>query len=307
LISIKRNLEDNRFSQWGEENAVRQLLELVAPKTQTFRTAEDPGVLVEFGGSRGSDHSNFFRFVDAGPALVMIEGDSDRFHGLESTAARFPSLIAINAWVDDGKNSVAEILRRRDINTHNIYGISIDIDGDDALIFETLGVNPCFVVIEHNPALPLDGRFRNPKGRNVGNNLGELVAVAAQRGMFPVCVTETNIIFLDNKYQNIVYEIDVANELKSLDLMRFGIGFDGTLVRYSTLGHDTTAEFYHNGWAKCLVVQPLPRIIRHLVLKKSAANLKLAYSSLIAFLLRPISFSVFVTRYVQSRRRQRSN
>jgi hypothetical protein len=303
LISIRRDLKDNLYSQWGEEGAVRQLLEIIAP-TKVFTGEEDrPVTLIEFGGSRGSDHSNFFRFAGSHITLVMIEGDRSRFSGLEEMARKNASLVAINAWVDDRENNVGEILSRHGVPTTDIQGVSIDVDGDDALVFENLGVEPNFVIIEHNPTLPSDGRFRNPKGRTIGNNLGELHAVAADREMFPVCLTETNIIFLKNSFRSDVREIDMHLEMKQLDLVRFGIGFDGTLVRFSTSLGDSTAEFYHNGWANSLVIQPVPRVLRRGKITRQVQTLQMLYSVLLAIFQRPISFLIFLAKFLMNGKR----
>lgn len=301
---IKRDINDNLYSQWGEEAAIRELLKIVDLGPGFVRDKELTKILVEFGGSCGSDHSNFFRFMESGIKLIMIEGDRDRFRRLELTANGHPSLIAINEWVDDNKNSVSEILRRHGVSDYHITGVSIDIDGDDARIFENLGVEPSFVIIEHNPTLPIDGRYRNPKGKHVGNSLGELVAVANQRDMYPVCLTETNIIFLKNSYRTDVREIDIVHELSSLNLMRFGMGFDGTLVRFTTSGQDATAEFYHNGWANSFIVQPLPQVLRLPTSSRFLLNLRLLYSITITFLLRPFSFTRFLLRFLKIKHEQ---
>jgi hypothetical protein len=40
--------------------------------------------------------------------------------------------------------------------------VSIDIDGDDAAVFENLGFLPEMAIVEFNPTLGVDSIYRNP-------------------------------------------------------------------------------------------------------------------------------------------------
>jgi hypothetical protein len=164
--------------------------------------------------------------------------------------------------LEQGKNDLETILVESDVDTSLVAGVSIDIDSDDAAVFESIGFNPFFVIVEFNPYLPADASFRNPKGQNMGNSIGELLSVAQSKKMFPVGITPTNLIFLSEKFRGIFQEIQILNEIKKLNLPRFGWGYDGTLLRFSTSGIDTTQEFYHNGWSGQLLFQPAPKFLR---------------------------------------------
>jgi hypothetical protein len=306
VIGLSRSLTNNLFSQWGEEAAVAQLLAVTSPRDSDNKTSVKSRVLVEFGGSRGTDNSNFYRSAQLGFTVVMIEGDKNRFAGLEKVAKSQSSLIAINEWVEVS-NNLESILQRHSISTQSVEGVSIDIDGDDALIFEHLGVSPQFVIVEHNPTLPMDGRYRNPKGRNIGNNLGELIAVADSKAMYPACLTETNIIFVSEKLRDVVQEIDVNDELSLLGLTRFGLGFDGTLVRFTTSGRDTTSEFYHSGWNHSLVPQPLPRLLRSINLGRTLTWTKAIYIGFAGLILRPTTFIRFLYAYLRNSKWSKSD
>jgi hypothetical protein len=125
-----------------------------------------------------------------------------------------------------------------------VAGVSIDIDSDDAAVFESIGFNPFFfVIVEFNPYLPADARFRNPKGQNMGNSIGEIMFVAQSKQMFPVGITPTNLVFVSEIFRGTFQEIQILNEIGKLNLPRFGWGYDGTLLRFSTSGIDTTQEF----------------------------------------------------------------
>lgn len=249
--------QQNEFSQWGEEIAISQVLNLITKD----RLAEM--ALVEFGASRGPDNSNFWKFR-ATQKLVLIEGDAERFGELDVRVRSMPNVHAVRAWVGykDGIDDLATLLEEAGYDPGQVVGVSIDIDSDDAAVFEAVNFSPVFVVVEFNPFLPSDGRFRNPEGRSIGNSIAELTAIASEKGYFVACVTPTNLIFVTNAYSDEIQEIDLGEEIMKLDLPRFGWGYDGTLVRFSTSGKDLTQEVYHNGWSDTFIFQPAPKFLR---------------------------------------------
>jgi len=161
-----------------------------------------------------------------------------------------------------GLDNLAKALEELEVELSSVSGVSIDIDSDDAFVLETIGFSPEFVIVEHNPTLPSDGRYRNPPSSTIGNNLGELIAVGTNLGLYPVGLTNTNLIMCNKNLYHLINEIDVLEELSNLDLPRFGWGYDGTLIRYGTNGTNTTSEFYYNGWSGHLLFQPTPKFLR---------------------------------------------
>lgn len=249
----------NLHSQWGEEAAIRQILDELGSDV-AHRLGS---VWVEFGASEGSDNSNFWAFKDE-YRLVLIEPDPKRFSRLSKMTREFQNVLIMKRWVgfEHGLNDLSTILRQANVELNNVLGVSIDIDSDDAAVFEAIAFRPMFVIVEFNPLLPSDGRFRNPSGANMGNSLAELVHVGLAKGMFPAALSPTNIIFLSEDLRGRIQEINVPSEVAKLDLPRFGWGYDGTLVRFSTGGLDSTAEVYHNGWSHSFIFQPAPKSLR---------------------------------------------
>jgi len=255
-VRLEARPATSRFSQWGEENIVRELLK-IGPKRPK---------LIEFGGSRGFDNSNMIVFAqDEIAEVILIEGNTERFKQLEKNTASMDNVHAINAYVGSrsGIDSLSQILSENDIDPEDVFGVSIDIDGDDALIFENMDLNPEFAIVEYNPTLPLDGYFRNPPGKSMGNNLSELRRTGLELGFFEAALTPTNLVLVSNRLADRVEKIDLLDEANKLDNPRFGVGYDGTIVRFS--GKSTsTMEIMDAGWSRAVIIQPLPRWLREL-------------------------------------------
>lgn len=255
-IKLNPKLDGNRFSQSGEELVVRQLLE-IGP--------EDP-ILVEFGGSRGFDNSNMIaQAVDGLADVILIEGSSQRYEELKKNISSLTKVQAIRAMVgyQTGVDSLDSILRHNGTDPDRVFGVSIDIDGDDALVFENMGLSPDFVIVEYNPTLPLDGYFRNSPGKNMGNNVSELRRIGVELGYFEAALTPTNLVLVSNRLADRVEKIDLLAEANKLDNPKFGIAYDGTIVRFSGQSI-TTEEIMDAGWSGATIVQPLPRWLREL-------------------------------------------
>jgi hypothetical protein len=67
---------------------------------------------------------------------------------------------------------------------------------------------------------------------------------------------------MKDQYKEQVPEVNLADSIGAIPLTRFAWGYDGTLVRFSTDGEDTTRGIYHNGWNDSFLRQPLPPALR---------------------------------------------
>jgi hypothetical protein len=285
-MKLELDFAGRTYSQWGEERALSQAFEIIS------QARGEGFTLVEFGGSRGTDNSNFFHFAEIGYDALFIEMDPVRYRDLITNSRDIPNLMAFNARVGfNDTDNLKSIVSKAKIDTAKIAAVSIDIDSDDAAVFENLGIDPDLVIIEFNPTFPVEGRYRNPKGKQIGNNVGELIHVAKARDYFLSCVSETNLIFMKNRYLELVDQVDVLEEFAKLDLPRFGWGYDGTLIRFSTSGIDTTQEIYHNGWNNALLIQPLPQSLRDFSTSKTWIRLSIFSTQNLIF--RPLTLIKF--------------
>jgi hypothetical protein len=275
----------NRFSQWGEELVVRQLLQF---------GPQNP-ILVEFGGSRGVDNSNMIaQAIDGVADVILIEGSASRYEQLKKNTSSLAKVQAIRAFVGytTGEDSLDQILRNNGTDPEDVFGVSIDIDGDDALVFENMGLSPDFVIVEYNPTLPIDGYFRNPPGKNMGSNVSELRRIGIELGYFEAALTPTNLVLVSNRLADRVEKINLLDEANQLDNPKFGIAYDGTIVRFSGQSI-TTQEIMDGGWSRATIIQPLPRWLRELAGGPFGhpwgKKVRRIFSVAVAVLARPIS------------------
>jgi len=135
LLSNKRNIH----SQNGEDGIIEAIFDRIGIKNRTC---------CEFGAWDGIHLSNCRKLILDGWSAVMIEGDEEKFCNLFSNYANNEKVICVNKYVDDAKNSLDTILREKKIPELDF--LSIDIDGLDYEIFDTLDCKPRVICVEIN-------------------------------------------------------------------------------------------------------------------------------------------------------------
>ena len=176
----------NYYSQNGEDGIIDTLLtELQIEK----------GFFVEFGARDGKHWSNTYHLVGKQWSGCLIEADTRKFLEL---CHHVPddNIIKINALIEPtGPNSLDELLRRHGVDQVDL--LSIDIDSDDLAIWESLTwYSPTVVIIEFNPTIPFDTRYRNPSRAFHGNSALSIYELGVQRSYVLVAGTDTNLIFV---------------------------------------------------------------------------------------------------------------
>jgi hypothetical protein len=285
-IEIDARQRNSKYSQSNEEMAISQVLPLIKERHQK------PITVVEFGASEGNDNSNLMFLAEQGVNTIFIESDPLRFGKLKDNTLAFGNIQSIQASVGfTDTTNLKTILESINVVTSSIAIVSIDVDGDDAAIFENLALKPDMIIVEFNPTMSSDARFRNPPGRNIGNSIGELLSVGKNVGYYPVCVTGTNLIFLDMYYLGLVDRISPEEEILNLPShIRIGWGFDGTLVIYSPDGKNHIGEIYENWWTGALLMQPLPKFLRKFKGSKKKKTLMIFLFTLQVMIFRPNYF-----------------
>jgi hypothetical protein len=109
--------------------------------------------------------------------------------------------------------------------------------------------------------------------------------------MFLVGVTSTNLLFAKNVFKKDFEEVALEEAMLALDPSRFGLAYDGTLVRFSTSGQNTSQDYYQ-AWGSTFISQPIPKFLRGYPPKLPI--LRLAYFSILAFASNPIGFFKFL-------------
>ena len=129
----------------------------------------------------------------------MIEADSGKFKELVDIYAAYPGVTAINRLVDfEGPDCLDAILAEAGA-PRNFGLVSIDIDGNDYHVWESLvDHTPEIVVIEFNPTIPNDVEYVQDRSfdLNIGCSLLALINLGKQKGYELVATTMVNAFFV---------------------------------------------------------------------------------------------------------------
>ena len=187
-------------SQFGEDGIIKEILNRIKIKNLDK-------YCVEFGARDGISDSNTYNLIkNHNYKAVLIEGDKKYFKKL---CKNFVSdeIIKLNKFVDFyGENSLDKILGNTKIPISFDF-LSIDIDGCDYFIFESLKLyRPKIVCIEFNHLIPNEVEFVQPKNFNIkqGASALSLINLAKSKNYLLVGCTLANLFFIDKTYKNSV-------------------------------------------------------------------------------------------------------
>lgn len=156
--------------------------------------------MVEFGSWDGVHLSNTYYFEKSqNYTRVLIESSRTRLKKSKKHLNKNNFFICKS--VDLEKNAIDKILDEAGISS-NIDVMSIDIDGMDYWVFESLNRRPKVVVIEFNPSIPLELEFIQPKNSryNQGASAKSISLLAEQKKFSLVAATKCNLIFVADEF-----------------------------------------------------------------------------------------------------------
>jgi hypothetical protein len=176
------------YSQFGEDGIIQQIFNVIGTRSKKC---------IEFGAWDGFYLSNTANLWTNGWEGILLEGNSDKYQELLENVKKYPC-ISINAWVGcEGSSTLDAILTSKNLIS-DVDFLSIDIDGDDYYIFESLVLlKPRVISCEYNPTIPPWIELTSPKGDNYfGCSAQSLVKLAEQKGYKLIAMTETNCFFV---------------------------------------------------------------------------------------------------------------
>jgi hypothetical protein len=187
LLTYSKNV----YSQTGEDGIIERIFQLMPPKHK---------FCVEFGAWDGKHLSNCCNLLThQGWGGVMIEADPVRFKELQQTYAGNDKVVPLNRYVDfEGENSLSALLEGVGAPT-DFDVLSIDIDGCDFYVWDSLRTfTPSLVIIEFNPTIPNDVLFVQDKSFEInhGCSLLALIELGRIKGYELIAVTPLNALFV---------------------------------------------------------------------------------------------------------------
>lgn len=212
-------------SQWGEDGIIEEIFKRISVGNK---------LCVEIGAWDGKHLSNTWNlWHNEAWSAVLVEGDPKKVEGLREIAKQFPKVIPHCAFVrKDGKDSIDTILDSK-IENQRVDFMSIDIDGDDYYLFQSLQKYlPRVLVIEYNPTVPSGISLIQTEGESFGASARALCDLAEQKGYVLTTITPTNLFFvLKSEFEKLHMEIPHLKEIFNPEfVVNLFVSFDGRAV-----------------------------------------------------------------------------
>jgi predicted O-methyltransferase YrrM len=194
LMNKLNDHAQNIYSQFGEDGMLEKIFELIGVESR---------LCIEFGAWDGFHLSNTANLWSNGWKGVLIEGNRKRYELLKQNVAEY-GCTCIHAFVErEGGNSLEALLQNEGIEEEADL-LSIDIDGNDYYILESLEkIRPRVVICEYNPTIPAELELRAEYGNYFGCSAKSLEMLAGEKGYALVAITQTNCIFVLEKYKEL--------------------------------------------------------------------------------------------------------
>ena len=247
---------NNKFSQFGEDGIIERIFEIL-PKNEKYWC-------VEFGAWDGKHLSNTYELIkNKHWNGILIEGNSKKFQDLKRTFGNTNNAILINEFVAfEGNHTLDNIIEKENIPV-DFDLLSIDIDGNDYHVWESLKKHqPRVVVIEFNPTIPSDIEFVQEKKEslNHGNSLLSLIKLGKTKGYELIATTTCNGIFVRKDLFDLfeITDNSINSMWENYDAPRIFQLYDGTLA--------LTDEFkllWHNKPVNKFDLQAVPKSLRY--------------------------------------------
>ena len=178
-----RHAEFKVFSQWGDDGIIQYIINKIE-FTKTF---------IEFGVQNYTESNTRFLLMNDNWSGLIIDGSEENIRYIKNDPIFWKyDLKAINCFIT--KKNINEVIKQAGFE-NEIGILSIDIDGNDYWIWETITiVNPIMVVIEFNAVFGSDRKISTPYSDNFirenehfsylyfGASLPALIELGKQKG-----------------------------------------------------------------------------------------------------------------------------
>lgn len=202
LIDFKKNVH----SQNGEDGIIEKIFEIINPFAK---------ICIEIGcwdATELSNTANLWKNKDWSALLVEIEPDMAA-KAIENTKDYKAIVINCEAGFDHAKNSIDYLWETHNqsniFQSHEVDFLSIDIDGNDYYLFESLKMKPKVICIEYNASIPYFMDCYQSPNAKFGCSLSALIRIGKSKGYTLVCVTDCNAIFVQDDFVHLLEKVFV--------------------------------------------------------------------------------------------------
>lgn len=195
-MSLKK-FEKNIKTQSGEDGIIEEVFKRIGTKNKHC---------VEFGAWDGVHLSNSWNLWHNNDwSALLIEGETDRTIVLTENIKNFPKVKPLNKFVTiSGENSLDNILQMANIPVDFDF-LSIDIDGDDYHVFDSLvKFTPRVIAIEYNGSIPPFIELVQEPGEYFCCSALSILKLAHSKKYKLAHITDNNLILvLDSEFEKL--------------------------------------------------------------------------------------------------------
>lgn len=237
LLDFKRNV----YSQFGEDGIIEKIFEIIGTTSKTA---------IEFGSADGfncSNTANLWTKKDLGWKGILIEANKNLFEQTVANVSQY-NCVALHKTVGiSATDSLEAILTEANLNLVSVDLLSIDIDGNDYYIFQSLKqLRPRVIICEYNVSIPAHLDIYPDSNNYIGCSVAALQRVAAEKNYSLVAITDTNCFFVANEEIHKFAEFDTDPEHIKINKYILYVVSDYK-GHYKTIG--ATTNFYDAwGW-----------------------------------------------------------
>jgi hypothetical protein len=189
--------ERNITSQFGEDGVIDEIFHRIGTKNK---------ICVEFGAWDGEHFSNTWNlWHNNNWNAILIEADKRKFNQLKHNIKDHPKVKALNIFVSsEGADCLENILNKLSVPKDFDF-LSLDIDGDDFYILESLSnYKPKLILVEYNPTIPPHFSIVQKKSEFFGSSAKMIYELAKTKGYQLVHMSDTNLFLVHQDYFQIL-------------------------------------------------------------------------------------------------------
>ena len=252
----------------------------------------------EFGAWDGVHLSNCRLLFENNWSGCFVELDKTKFSELKKNYGNNSKILLINEKVDYKTKNINNLIKKNNIDKIDV--LSIDVDGNDLLIWKSLdALQPNVVIIEFNNTIPFDTSYEDETNKSIGSSYLAIDNFAKSKEYELIKVTACNLIYSKKEFNNNMKKPISASEVYNIcKPIRVGFNNYGEYLFFSDHKLEYKEVFKNPGDKNFIQFQPIPKFLRNLtdVNGGGAKFLKRLYSLTIFLVLRPILFINYVLK-----------